>query len=332
MKIAMFSAKEFERPFFEAANKSRHQLLFFPDQLSLETTELATSADSVCAFVCDRLDAAVLHRLQKLGVSLIALRSAGSNNLDVQTAAKLGLTCVYVPSYSPYAVAEFAVGLLLSLNRKIHLAFNRVQSHSFHLDGFVGFDLNGQTVGVIGTGRIGKVFCRIMRGFGCRVIAYDQTPDPAWADELQVDYVPLAILLKISDVISIHVPLTNETKNLINVATLNQMKSNALLINTARGGIVDTTALLNALDANTIAGAALDVYENEGPVFFRPRPEAGLTDQLLIQLIANPKVVLTGHQGFLTRDALLNIANTTIESCSRFEDGASLESVRVFGT
>jgi D-lactate dehydrogenase len=329
MKVAIFSTHEFDRPYIETANQNQLDLKFIEEQLSTQNVALAIGCEAISCFTSDQLDAEILHMLKEIGVKLIALRSAGFNHLDRAAAKELGLTCVYVPSYSPYAIAEYAVGMLLSLNRKIHLAHQRTQKRSFNLDGLIGFDLHGKTIGAIGTGRIGKVFCRIMRGFGCEVLAYDLAPNLDWAKEMKVQYEPLKTVIKKCDVVSIHVPLSPETQYLINRESLALMKSSALLVNTSRGAIVNSVALLEALDSGKLGGACLDVYEYEKPIFFRPASEVGLKDTVLSRLLANERVLLTGHQAFLTTEALEKIASTTIESCRRFSQGLDIEDVRV---
>lgn len=329
MKVAIFSTHEFDRSFLEAACRKPLELKFVDAQLSMQTLSLAAGCEAVSCFVSDQLDAGTLAELKKLGVKLIALRSAGFNHLDVIAAEKLDLACVYVPSYSPFAIAEYAAGMLLSLNRKIHFAHQRVQDRSFSLDGLIGFDLNGKTIGVIGTGRIGKVFCKIMKGFGCNVLAHDRDPNLKWADEMSIRYQSLDEVLAKSDVISIHVPLNAATRHLINRQSISKMKSGAILINTSRGAIVESVALADALESQKLGGACLDVYEYESPIFFRPRSDAALGDALLNRLISQKNVLLTGHQAFLTQEALRNIAETTMESCQRFSQGLDLERVQV---
>jgi D-lactate dehydrogenase len=271
----------------------------------------------------------VLKILAQLNVGLIALRSAGYNQVDLKCASRLGLTVVRVPEYSPYSVAEFAVGLLQTHNRKIHKALNRVHDMNFSLDGLTGFDLHGKTVGVIGTGRIGKTFGRIMSGFGCRVLAYDKDPDPEWAIKNEVEYRDLKYLLSESHVLSLHVPLTAGTRHLIDAAAFAQMKKNAILINTGRGALVDTKALINALKTHSIGGACLDVYEEEAGVFFSDMSESGIDDDILARLLTFPNVLVTSHQAFLTYEALANIAMTTVASLTAFENGGELSQVRV---
>lgn len=325
MNTAIFSAHKFEKDFFEQANKEfGHALTFFDARLDEQTASLAKGYDAVCAFVNDRLDEKTLQQLKTQGTRLIALRSAGFNHVDLNTAAKLELPIVRVPEYSPYAVAEHAVSLLLTLNRKTHRAYNRVRESNFNLDGLVGFDMHGKTVGVIGTGKIGAVFASIMKGFGCRVLAYDLTPDTVLQKTHGVEYVGLEQLYKTSDVVSLHVPLTPQTKHLIDENVFKQMKHGAILINTGRGALVDTHALIVALKCGTLGAAGLDVYEEEEGIFFQDLSEKVLQDDVLARLLTFPNVLITSHQAFLTVEALLNIASTTLKNISDFEKGRKL--------
>lgn len=249
----------------------------------------------------------------------MALRSAGFNHVDLTAAARLGLTVVRVPEYSPYAVAEHAVALMLTLNRKTHRAFNRVREGNFSLDGLVGFDLHGKSVGVIGTGKIGRVLLRILHGFGCRLLAFDLTPHAAIAAELGVTYLPLADLFRTADIISLHVPLTADTRHLIDAKALALMKPGVMLINTGRGALIETRALINALKSGHVGAAGLDVYEEEEAVFFRDHSGEVLQDDALARLLTFPNTLVTSHQGFLTHEALANIAETTLANCGAFE-------------
>jgi D-lactate dehydrogenase len=271
--------------------------------------------------VNDRLDAACLATLKNAGVRLVALRCAGFNNVDLSAAKTAGIAVVRVPAYSPYAVAEHAVGLLLSLNRKIHRAFNRVREHNFSLNGLVGFDLHGKTVGIIGTGKIGRIAAQIFRGFGTRLLAYDPFPSADWAAQHEVQYVHLPDLLVASDIVSLHLPLTPETFHLLNERTLGEMKRGAYLINTSRGKLVDTAALIEALKRGQLGGVALDVYEEEEGVFFEDLSSQVLLDDELTLLLTLPNVLVTSHQAFLTHEALSEIARVTAENIRRFECG-----------
>ena len=321
MKTAFFDTHQFEREGFIRANSGRHEITFLEVKLTEQTATLARGCEAVCCFVNDQVTQAVLNELHSHGVKLIALRSAGFNNVDLKKARELDMTVVRVPEYSPYAVAEYAASLLMTLNRKIHKANTRVHELNFSLEGLVGFDLHAKTIGVIGSGRIGTVFAKIMIGFGCRVLVYDTHRDPAWADKLGVTYVGLDELMSQSDVISLHVPLNEGTKHLIDGRAISLMKTHAILINTGRGALVETHALIDALKTHRIAGAALDVYEEEEGIFFNDLSVNGIDDDLLARLITFPNVLLTSHQAFLTHEALQNIAETTIDSMSLFEDG-----------
>jgi len=325
MRIAVFDTHSFDKAALTVANE-RHgfDLAFFEARLTMSTAGLATGFPVICPFVNDRLDADALTVLRDGGVRLIALRSAGYNHVDLQAAEDRGLAVVRVPEYSPYAVAEHAVGLILTLNRKIHRAFNRVREANFSLDGLVGFDLHGKTVGLIGTGRIGSVMAAIMRGFGCRVIAFDVEPKPDLAADLQVRYVDLPELYRESDIVSLHVPLLPATHHLIDAAALHAMKPGVMLINTGRGALIDTRALIGALKQERIGAAALDVYEEEEGVFFRDLSDRVLQDDVLARLLTFPNVLITAHQAFLTREALANIAETTLANVRAFADGEPL--------
>ena len=325
MKVAVFDTHRFDREAFERANASYlHALRFFEPRLTRETAALAAGFEAVCPFVNDRLDEETLSILSREGVRLIALRSAGFNHVNLEVAARLGLPVVRVPEYSPYAVAEHAVAMILTLNRKTHRAFNRVREGNFSLDGLVGFDLHGKTVGVIGTGRIGAVMLRILHGFGCRLLAYDVKPDTALAKELGVRYLGLSDLLDASDVISLHVPLTPETRHLIDAEALALMKRGVVLINTGRGALIDTQALVTALKRGDVGAAGLDVYEEEEGIFFQDLSDQVLQDDVLARLLTFPNTLVTSHQGFLTHEALANIAETTLDNIRAFERGEPL--------
>lgn len=325
MKTAVFDTHGFDRDALERTNaRFGHELTFFEPRLTRDTAALAAGFAAVCCFVNDRLDADTLDILRRQGVRLIALRSAGFNNVDLAAAMRLGLAVVRVPEYSPYAVAEHAVALLLTLNRKTHRAYGRVRESNFSLDGLVGFDLHGKTVGVIGTGRIGATMLRIMHGFGCRLLAQDVRPNAALAAELGVRYVPLQELIGESDIISLHVPLTPETRHLIDAAALARMKRGTILINTGRGALIDTQALVAALKRGHIGAAGLDVYEEEEEVFFKDLSDQVLQDDVLARLLTFPNTLVTSHQGFLTHEALANIAETTLANIQAFERGEPL--------
>ena len=294
---------------------------FWEFRLTAETAPSAQGARAVCAFVNDQLDRPCLETLARLGVRLVALRCTGCNNVDVAAAKELGLTVTRVPIYSPHAVAEHAVALLLALNRKIHRAFNRVREQNFSLNGLVGFDLHGKTAGIIGTGKIGRILGQILRGFGMKVLAYDPYPAREWAQQSGVEYVDCLTLAQNSDVISLHTPLTPETRHIIRRESLQAMKPGAILINVSRGALIDTTALIQALKSGRLGGVGLDVYEEEEGVFFEDLSGQVLQDDDLARLLTFPNVLITAHQAFLTREALSDIARTTVANLQALGSG-----------
>lgn len=325
MEIAFFDTRTYDREAFEAANADgRHRFRFIEARLHQSTAALAAGVPVVCSFVNDHVDAPTLRILRDGGTRLVALRSAGYNHVDLDAATELGLAVVRVPEYSPYAVAEHAMALVLALNRKVHRAYNRVREANFSLEGLVGFDLHGKTFGIVGTGKIGRALARIAHGFGCRVIAVDAHPDAGLVDQLGVAYVEPSDLYRQADVISLHVPLTPTTRHMIDEAAFAQMKPGVMLINTSRGALVDTRALIRALKSRHVGAAGLDVYEEEGPLFFRDLSMQPLQDDVLARLLTFPNVLITSHQGFLTHEALSNIAETTLASISAFERGEPL--------
>lgn len=325
MKIAVFDTHRYDREALEQANKAFHfTFSFFDVRLKPETSALAQGHDVICAFVNDQLTHRVLEALKQHGARLIALRCAGFNNVDIKAAKELGLAVVRVPEYSPYAVAEHAVALLLTLNRKIHKAHNRVREGNFSLDGLVGFDLKGKSVGIVGTGKIGSVFAQIIKGFGCRLLAFDVRQNEALVAATGLEYVPLEQLFAESDIISLHVPLMPQTYHLVNEAALALMKPGVVLINTSRGALVDAAALIRALKQGRIGAAALDVYEEEADVFFQDLSGHVLQDDVLARLMTFPNVIITSHQAFLTKEALGNIAETTLGNVADFRDGKEL--------
>lgn len=318
IKVAVYDARPYDKKFLTAAAGAEQiEWSFFDFHLSDATKDSAKGFDAICPFVNDKLDAAVLESLAKSGVRLIALRSAGFNNVDLDAAHRLKLPVTRVPSYSPNAVAEHAVGLLLALNRKIHRAFVRVREMNFSLHGLLGFDINGKTVGVVGTGKIGKVFAKIMKGFGATVIAYDTQPDEKWAKQEGISYVSLDDLLSKSDILSLHVPLLPSTIHLINEKTIAKMKKGAFLINTSRGKVIETSALIQALKSGQVGGVALDTYEEEESLFFEDRSDQILQDDELARLLSFPNVLITAHQGFFTQEAMREIARITVENVTR---------------
>lgn len=319
MKIAVCSAQAHDREFLLAANAELgHELVFFDAHLNEETWQMTAGFTAVCVFVNDRLNAAVLAHLAEQGVRLIALRCAGFNNVDVEAASRLGIRLVRVPAYSPYAVAEHSVALMMALNRHIPRAYNRVRDGNFALQGLLGFDLRGKTVGIIGTGRIGAVVAEILRGFGCNLIAHDPQQNPDCI-KLGVAYVTLPQLYAASDIITLHCPLNEASLHLIDAAAIAMMKPGVMLINTSRGGIIDTVAVVDGLKSGKIAYLGLDVYEQEGDLFFRDLSNFVIQDDIFERLLTFPNVLITGHQGFFTKEALLNIAQTTLKNISVFE-------------
>lgn len=325
MKIAFFNSKPYDLEFFNSVNsKHGHIINYYPTHLALESVALIKDETVVCAFINDCLDADVLHALKKKGIELIALRSAGFNHVDLVCAKQLSLPVVRVSSYSPYAIAEHAVGLLQCLNRRIHRAYNRVREGDFSLHNLIGFDLHGKTVGVAGTGNIGQAFIRIMQGFGCRVLAFD----PVENDECiksGVQYVPLERLFEQSDIISLHCPLTPQTHHLIDNEAIELMKDDVTIINTSRGKLIDTKAIIQALKLGKIGLLGLDVYEEEEDVFFEDLSSTVLQDDQLSRLLTFPNVIITSHQAFFTKEAMLKIAQVTLTNISRFEHDGILE-------
>ena len=321
MRVAVFSTRSYDREFLAPAFAgSAHELVFFTPRLTLETAPLAAGFAGVCVFVQDALDRAVLAMLAEGGTRLVALRCAGFNNVDLAAAAEFGIAVVRVPAYSPHAVAEYTVGLMLTLNRKIHRAAMRVRESNFALEGLLGFDFYGRTVGVIGTGQIGKIVAQIMHGFGCRLLAHDVRPD-ADCQRLGVRYCPLEELYEQSDVITLHCPLTPETHHLIDDRALARMKPGAMLINTSRGAVIDTRAVIGALKSGKLCALGIDVYEEEADLFFQDLSDRVLQDDVLARLIMFPNVIVTGHQAFFTRDALAKIAETTLANVSDIDAG-----------
>jgi D-lactate dehydrogenase len=319
MNIAFFSCQPYEQPFLEAANGNhRHQLTFLPDTLTPETVSQAAGHRAICVFVHDQLNRPVLQALAQLGIRLIALRCTGYNQVDIQTAKELGIRILRVPAYSPHSVAEHAVALLMSLNRKTYLAYQRTKDNNFTLDGLMGFDLYGKRVGVVGTGKIGAAFAHILIGFGCQVVAYDKIESAA-LKQLGVTYVPLEQLLKEADVVSLHCPLTPETNHLIDAAALAKLKPGAYLINTSRGGLLDTPAVIEALQSGHLGALGIDVYELEDDYFFADWSGKEMPDADLNTLTHLPNVLVTSHQGFFTREAMEQIAHTTLNNLTYLE-------------
>lgn len=327
MNIAFFSTKSYDRTYFDAEiNESRHEITYYEGPLTVETTGLVDGFDTVCVFVNNQIDRPVIRKIAEYGIRVIALRSAGFNHVDLEAADEFGIKVVRVPAYSPEAVAEHTVALILTLNRKTHKAYNRVRENNFSLEGLTGFNLNKKTIGVIGTGAIGSAFCRIMTGFGCRVIAHD----PVENDDLKksgVRYLPLDKLLPISDIISLHCPLMPETKHMINRKAIDMMEQGVMLINTSRGALIDTSAVIEGLKKAKIGNLGIDVYEQEEHLFFRDLSNEVIQADEIARLMTFPNVLITGHQAFLTTEALREIARVTIDNLTIFENGDELVNV-----
>jgi D-lactate dehydrogenase len=317
--IAFYDAKPYDRQYFNAANDDRFHFRFFESKLNADTVALADGADAVCAFVNDDISEKVLDKLVDLGIHIVAMRCAGYNNVDIKSAYRR-VHVVHVPAYSPYAVAEHTIGLLLALNRKLHRAYNRTREHNFSLDGLIGMDLYGKTIGIIGTGRIGRVFANICKGFGMRVVAYDPYPTP----DANFEYVSVDELCRISDVISLHCPLTKDTYHIINEESIAKMKHGVYLINTSRGSLIDSQALMAGLKSGKIGGAGLDVYEEESDFFYEDFSNRVLQDDRLAALISMPNVILTSHQAFFTKEAMNAIATTTLNNLCQYFNGEPL--------
>ncbi|MFN7129643.1 MAG: 2-hydroxyacid dehydrogenase [Brevundimonas sp.] len=322
MRIAVFATKAYDRRFLDLANAEfGHDLTWFEARLDDTTAPLADGFDAVCVFVNDRLDAPALARLAQGGVRAVALRCAGYNNVDLRAAESLGLTVIRVPAYSPEAVAEFTLGLLLAMNRNIPRASARVRENNFALDGLIGRNLSGRTAGIVGTGRIGALVARALKlGFGCEVLAHDVVEDPALT-QIGVRYVDRETLLRQSDIISLHCPLTPDTRHLIDGPTLAAARPRVMIVNTSRGALIDTQALIDALKSHRVGGVALDVYEQEGDLFFEDLSNEIIQDDVFQRLLTFPNVLVTGHQAFLTEEALTAIAVTTLSGLAEIEAG-----------
>ena len=326
MKTLVYSTRTYDKEYLEMANRGVHEFHFYETQLERRTAALARGFPVVCCFVDDELDAPVLRQLSRGGTKLITLRSTGFNNVDLMAAEELRLTVMRVSQYSPYAVAEFATGMILALSRKIHRAYNRVREGNFLLDGLLGFDIHGKIVGIVGTGKIGSVLAQIMHGFGCQLLGYDVTQNQSCL-ELGMRYVSLNELLAQSDIVSLHTPLTPKTRHIINRETLPLMKPGAMLINTSRGALVDTRALMSALKKQQLCAVGLDVYEEESHIYYQDLSEQIISDDVITRLTTFPNVLITGHQAFFTCEALIMIAETTIQNLSDFEAGRTNENI-----
>lgn len=323
MRVAVFSTKSYDKTYLDSANAGQHQLVYLEPRLDSTTAFAAEGAQAVCVFVNDVLDAEVIAILAKQRVQLITLRCAGFNHVDLEAAKLHGITVARVPEYSPHSVAEHAVALMLTLNRKIHRASARVREANFSLDGLLGFDMHGKTVGVIGTGKIGQCVAKIMSGFGCRVLAFDPYPNQQCI-EAGATYVALQTLLSSSDIVSLHCPLTPETHHLIDEKAIKQMRAGVMLINISRGAVIDTRAIIRGLKSGVIGSLGLDVYEEEENLFFRDLSSTVIHDDVFARLLTFPNVVITGHQAFFTDEALTEIASTTIANISAYELSGSV--------
>lgn len=324
MKVAVFSSKPYDQKYFERFNKNhKHELAFFDTNLNAQTTNLTRDFDAVCVFVNDKLNKKVIQKLAKNKIRLIALRCAGFNNVDLKAAEKHKIKVTRVPAYSPQAVAEHALSLILTLNRKTHKAYNRIKEGNFSLNGLIGFDLHNKTVGVVGTGKIGVAFCKIMMGLGCEVIAYDVNPQQSLIKD-GINYVSLDELYQKSDIISLHCPLLPATKHIVNDESISKMKDHVMIINTSRGALIDTEAVIRNLKEKKIGYVGIDVYEQEEEIFFEDRSEQIIEDDTLIRLISFPNVLITSHQAFLTEEALTEIAQTVLQNIQDFEDNKPL--------
>ncbi len=322
MKIVFFSSQPYDKTFFTQYNQQGYELIFLETHLNEQSVKLAAGATAICVFVNDRVNAGIIEQLAKMNVGIIALRCAGFNNVDLEAAKAAGIKVCRVPAYSPEAVAEHAVAMLLTLNRKTHKAYNRVREQNFALQGLLGYNLYGKTIGVIGTGNIGKAFCKIMLGFGCKVMAFDLIAN----QELMaagVDYQPLLEVLK-ADIISLHCPLNEQTKHIIQKDTIALMKQGVVIINTSRGGLVNTRDVIHALKSGHISALGIDVYEQEEKIFFKNLSEDIIQDDEIQRLMSFPNVLITAHQAFFTQEALEQIATTTLNNVQHLAENTNL--------
>jgi len=324
MKITFFGTQPYDKDSFIKHNSTYHfELIFLEEKLNEHTVSLAKGSDGICVFVNDTVNETIIRQLAELKINLIALRCAGFNNVDLKTAQACGIKVVRVPAYSPYAVAEHALAMITTLNRKTHKAYNRVREQNFSLNGLLGFDLYQKTVGVIGTGNIGQVFCKIMHGLGCNVIAYDPIKNPV-VEQMGISYQPLDELLSQCDIISLHCPLNDKTRYLINKETILKMKDGVMLINTSRGGLIDTNAVIAGLKSGKIKYLGIDVYEQEENLFFQNLSDEIILDDTISRLMSFHNVLITSHQGFFTEEALNQIAETTLSNIRSFSKGEKL--------
>jgi D-lactate dehydrogenase len=318
IKLAVFSTKNWVTTSFDTVNSNfNFEIAYFEARFDHKTALLAAGADAICVFVNDKVDAPALEILKEQGVKLVALRCAGFNNVDIEKAKALGIGVVRVPAYSPYAVAEHTLGLILTLNRKLHKAYTRVRDGNFALDGLLGFDIHNKTIGVIGTGKIGQIFCKLMHGFGTRILAFDKFPNQAMQD-MGVEYVDLQTLYQQSDIISLHCPLTYETYHMINDYAIATMKPGVMIVNTSRGPLIDTNAVIEGLKKGKVGYLALDVYEEEEALFFEDLSEKVIHDDQFVRLETFPNVLITAHQAFFTKEAIQNISDTTFKNISDY--------------
>lgn len=322
MKIACFSTKSYDKEYLSKAIHAPHSIVFFEESLNPNTVGLLTGFDGICVFVNDKLDNNLLQQIASAGIKAIFLRCAGFNNVAISTATSLGIKVYRVPAYSPYAVAEHAVALVLTLNRKTHKAYNRVKEYNFSIERLHGFDVHGKTVGVIGTGTIGLVFAKIMLGFGCKAIAFDPTESDD-AKQLGIQYVALEDVLKQADILSLHCPLNQHTRHMISTKEFSIMKHGAMLINTSRGALIDTKEAIEALKTGALGYLGIDVYEEEEKLFFHDFSESIISDDILMRLMTFPNVLITSHQAFFTHEALTQIAETTYQNMLDFTHGTS---------
>ena len=322
MKIVFFSAQPYDKEIFNRFNIDLSELVFVESALDIDSVELANGANAICVFVNDKVNAAVIEKLASKSIKMIALRCAGFNNVDLEAAKLNGIKVCRVPAYSPEAVAEHAIAMILTLNRKTHKAYNRVREQNFSLNGLLGYNLHGKTVGVIGTGNIGKAFSRIMLGFGCRVLAFDLIANKD-LEAIGVEYQPLMEVLK-ADIISLHCPLNEQTKHIMNASTLRLMKKGAVLINTSRGGLIDTKAVISALKTAQIGALGIDVYEQEEKLFFRDLSTDIIQDDMIQRLMSFPNVLITAHQAFFTEEAMSEIATITLQNINQLSKSANL--------
>lgn len=330
MKIAFFSTKSYDRKHFESEiEKSEHSITFFEDALNMQTARLVSGYDAVCIFVNNPMGEELIAKVADLGIEVIALRSAGFNHVDLEACKKHGLTVYRVPAYSPEAVAEHTVALILTLNRKTHKAYNRVRENNYSLEGLTGFNLHNKTVGVIGTGTIGTAFCRIMKGFGCDILAFDPNENEK-VKEIGGRYVDFDELIKSSDIISLHCPLIPQTRHMIDRDSIEKMKDGVMIINTSRGALIDTPAVIDGLKQKKVSFLGIDVYEQEDNLFFKDLSSEVIQDDAIARLMTFPNVLITGHQAFLTEEALQQITETTIQNLSDHEQGKKVENEVTF--